>query len=85
MKAIGWGLATAIFIGFGLEPTAWFFYEISHLLSIGWLYWGYSVFRGLAFVLELYGYQLIAPLAGGLVVACIVSMLSRRSVTETNA
>ncbi len=82
MKAIFWGLVTALFLRFGLEPTAWFFYEISHLFSVGWLYWGYSVFRGLAFVLDLYGYHLIVSLAGGLVVGSIVGLLSRHSHSE---
>lgn len=85
MKALIWGVLTALFLRFGLEPSAWFFYEASHMLNIDWLYWGYSGFRGAAFALSLYGYQLIAPALAGLVVAGIVAFFTRRSQSESNA
>ncbi len=46
IKSLLWGLGIALYLRFGLEPTGWFFYEASHTLSVDWLYWGYSVFRG---------------------------------------
>lgn len=83
MKAIFWGVATALFVGFGLEPFGWLFYEASHALSIDWLYWGYSVFRGAAFALGLYGYQLIASVLAGLAVAGIIAFFTRKPLSES--
>ncbi|MFK7733826.1 MAG: hypothetical protein AB8B48_19555 [Pseudomonadales bacterium] len=85
MKAIFWGLVTALFVRFGLEPSAWFFYEASHALSLDWLYWGYSIFRGAAFALGLYGYHVIASVLAGLVVAGIVAFFTRHSQSESSA
>ncbi|MEM8496444.1 MAG: hypothetical protein AAF542_00390 [Pseudomonadota bacterium] len=85
MKAIIWGIVAALFVRFGLEPSAWFFYEASHMLSVDWLYWGYSGFRGAAFALGLYGYDLIASLMAGFVVACIVAIFTRHSRSKSNA
>lgn len=85
MKAIFWGLVTALYVRFGLEPSAWFFYEASHLLSIDWLYWGYSIFRGAAYALGLFGYQLIAPVLAGAVVAAFVAFFTRQSQSESEA
>lgn len=85
MKAIIWGILTALFVRFGLEPSAWFFYEASHMLSIDWLYWGYSGFRGAEFALGLYGYHLLTSLLAGFLVAGIVAFFTRHSPSESNA
>jgi len=68
IKAIAWGVWVAIYLRFGLEPTGWLFYELSHNLSIDWIYWGYSAFRGGAYALSLWEYQNIACIAVGALV-----------------
>lgn len=71
-RALVWGIAIALYLRFGLEPTGWLFYEMSHALSVDWLYWGYSAFRGGAYALSLWDYQLLACIAAGLLVAAII-------------
>ena len=80
MKAICWGVGSALYLYFGLEPTAWIFYEASHFLNIAWLYWGYSLFRGADFALNLYGYSLLVALLGGSLVAVLVHLRARRKI-----
>lgn len=72
LKAVCWGLAVALYLRFGLEPTGWLFYEASHGLGIDFLYWGYSVFRGAGYAFSLWGYQLMACLIAGALVAFMV-------------
>lgn len=68
MKAISWGLAVALYLRFGLEPTGWLFYEASHSLGVDWLYWGYSAFRGGGYAFGLWPHRTLACIALGVVV-----------------
>lgn len=70
----------ALFLRFGLEPTAWFFYETSHILNIDWLYWGYSAFRGADFAFNLYDYRTLSCVLVGAGIAGILYLRSRRRV-----
>lgn len=67
-----WGLGTALYLRFGLLPTGWLFYEASHALSVDWLYWGYSIFRGGGHVFGLWGYQSLACSLVGATIGLIV-------------
>lgn len=78
VRAVLWGLGVALFLRFGLEPTGWLFYEASHALSADWLYWGYSVFRGGAYALGLWAYQLVACIGVGVIVGLLVFWRVRR-------
>lgn len=77
VRAVLWGLAVALYLRFGLEPTGWFFYEASHALGADWLYWGYSIFRGGGYAFSLWDYQALACLVVGLVTALILQRRSR--------
>ncbi len=79
LKATIIGLLVALFLRFGLLPLAWFFYEASHVLSIDWLYWGYSALRGADYVFSLYSLRTAVCVAVGLVVAGIVFWRSQRA------
>ena len=71
-RALAWGVAVALYLRFGLEPTGWLFYELTHLTGIDWLYWGYTAFRGGGYALGLWSYQLAACLAAGALVGLLV-------------
>ena len=68
VKALCWGLAVALYLRFGLEPTGWLFYELSFATGVDWLYWGYSGFRGAGYAFSLWTYQLLACAVAGLLV-----------------
>ncbi len=68
LRPVLWGLGIALYLRFGLEPTGWLFYELSHATGLNGLYWGYSVFRGAGYAFNLWSHQLLACIvAGGLV------------------
>jgi len=77
-KAVAWGVALALYLRFGLEPTGWLFYEASHALGQEWLYWGYTAFRGGGYLLSLSPYQNAICGAGGLLLLGLVFVLGRR-------
>jgi hypothetical protein len=78
MRALAWGLVVALYLRFGLEPTGWLFYELSHLTGIDWMYWGYSAFRGGGFAFGLWPYQLAVCIAAGALVAALLYWRSSR-------
>jgi apolipoprotein N-acyltransferase len=77
IKASAWGLVVALFLRFGLEPLGWLCYEASHATGIGWLYWGYTVFRGAGYAFGLWPYQALACLAAGLLVSFFIMHRTR--------
>ena len=79
MRALLWGVAIALYLRFGLEPTGWLFYEASHALSIDGLYWGYTVFRGAGYAFGLWSYQLITCIGVGAVVGLLIWRRSARA------
>ena len=84
-KAVLAGLIVALYLQFGLEPTGWLFYEASFLLGLDWLYWGYSVFRGLGYMFSLWAYQPLACVAaGGLTAVLVFRRGSRRIIQQEN-
>ena len=67
-----------VWLRFGLEPTAWFFYEVSHFTGIQWLYWGYSVFRGVGYYFGVWAYQTIACVIAAVATGGLVYYFGRR-------
>jgi hypothetical protein len=80
LRALLWGLGIALYLRYGLEPTAWLFYEASHALGVDWLYWGYSVLRGGAHALTLWQFQSLACFAVGVGLALIILWRSNKRV-----
>ncbi len=79
IRAVLIGLAVALYLHYGLEPTGWLFYEASFLLGADWLYWGYSVFRGAGYMFSLWGLQTLACIiAGGLTALLLVRRAAKR-------
>ena len=78
IRALLWGAGIALYLRFGLEPTGWLFYEASHALGADWLYWGYSIFRGAGYAFGKWGYQTLACVIAGVLVALIVMRRSAR-------
>jgi hypothetical protein len=79
IRAIFWGAAVALFLQFGLEPTGWLFYELSHATGIDALYHGYSLFRGGGYMYHLWPWHLATSIAAGLVVGlCVAWWRNRR-------
>ena len=77
-----WGLGLALYLRFGLEPTAWLFYEASFALGIDGLYWGYSVFRGADHFFRLWAWQPVAcVVAGGLLALALYRRAIRKEAT----
>lgn len=81
VKACLWGVATALYFRFGLEPTGWLFYEASHALNVESLYWGYSAFRGAGYAFSLWQYQSLACIFLGCLIALLIY---RRGVSRRN-
>lgn len=78
-KTVLIGLALALYLRFGLEPTGWLFYEASFALGADWLYWGYSVFRGAGYAFGLWPYQSLACAAvGGLTTLLLIRRAAKR-------
>ena len=73
IRAVVWGAAVALFLQFGLEPTGWLFYELSHATGIDALYHGYSLFRGGGYIYQLWPWHLASSIAAGLVVGLVVA------------
>ena len=75
------GLAVALYLHYGLEPTGWLFYEASFLLGVDWLYWGYSVFRGAGYMFSLWAFQTLAcVVAGGLTTLVLMRRAAKRKL-----
>ena len=72
LKAVLWGLAMTLYLRFGLEATAWLFYEASFALDIGSLYLGYQGFRGANYLLVQSAMLTPVCIAMGLLVALLV-------------
>lgn len=70
--AIFWGLVVALYLRFGLEPTAWLFYEASFALDIDALYLGYQGFRGGNYLLTQSAMLTPVCIGAGLLVALLV-------------
>ena len=81
IRALLWGLAVALYLRFGLEPTGWLFYEASHALGVDWLYWGYSIFRGADYVFGMWGFQTLACVIVGVLVGLNVMRRNGRGET----
>ena len=77
LKAISWGLALALYLRFGLEPTGWLFYEASHALGVDWLYWGYSGFRAGGYAFSLWSHQILVCVVLGSLLALLLSWRAR--------
>ena len=73
IRAVIWGAAVALFLQFGLEPTGWLFYELSHATGIEALYQGYSLFRGGGYLYHLWPWHLATSIAAGLLVGLFVA------------
>jgi len=82
LTAALWGLAVALYLGFGLEATGWLFYEATHITGVEWLYWGYSGFRGAAYVFSLWDYQAVACIAAGVLIFVVVAWRARHKAPE---
>jgi hypothetical protein len=76
-----WGLVLALFLRYGLEPTGWLFYELSHATGIDGLYWGYSIFRGGGYAFGLWPYQTLACVLAGVLLSVVVMAIKRRENT----
>ncbi len=63
----------ALFLQFGLEPTGWLFYELSHATGIDALYHGYSLFRGGGYMYQLWPWHLATSIAAGVAVGLLVA------------
>jgi len=75
------GLAVALYLHYGLEPTGWLFYEASFLLGVDWLYWGYSIFRGAGYMFSLWLFQTLAcVVAGGLTTLVLMRRAAKRKL-----
>ena len=79
--ASAWGLVLALFLRYGLEPTGWLFYELSHATGIDGLYWGYSIFRGGGYAFGLWPYQTLACVVAGVLLSVVVMSFKRRENT----
>lgn len=78
IRALLWGLAVALYLRFGLEPTGWLFYEASFALGADWLYWGYSVFRGVGYIFGLWAFQtLVCVIIGALITLLVIRRSTR--------
>lgn len=73
IRAVVWGVAVALFLQFGLEPTGWLFYELSHATGIDALYHGYSLFRGGSYMYHLWPWHLASSIAAGLAIGLVVA------------
>lgn len=73
-----WGVATILYLAFGLSATGWLFYELTHLLNVTALYPLYSVFRGVDYYLSLQPLQIWIYLCAGLLVGIMVYGFSSR-------
>ncbi|GAB3291910.1 hypothetical protein [Parahaliea aestuarii] len=79
IKAILWGIAVALFLRFGLEPTGWLFYQASFALNVDALYLGYQGFRGGYYLLQQGALLTPVSIVAGMVVALLVQWrLSRK-------
>ncbi len=56
-KALVWAIAVAIYLKFLLIPTGVMFYELHHATGIDFIYWGYSVFKGVGYYFGVWEYQ----------------------------
>ncbi len=66
-----WIIATAValYLYFLLPATANLFFSLYHLTDVGWIYWGYSLFKAAGYYFGVYEYKLLVCL---LVAAAII-------------
>ena len=79
ITASAWGLLLALFLRYGLEPTGWLFYELSHATGIDWLYWGYTAFRGGGYAFSLWPYQTFVCVGVGVLLSFLVMHRKRKA------
>ena len=73
-----WGLALALYLRFGLEPTGWLFYEASFALHLDGLYRGYTLFRGGDYLFGLWPLRNAACIVAGLLLALLLAWREQR-------
>lgn len=78
-----WGLAVALYLRFGLEPTGWLFYEASFALNIDALYLGYQGFRGANYLLAQGAMLTPICIVAGLLVALLVQWRQSRNTRKS--
>jgi hypothetical protein len=59
----------ALWFKFLLPVTAQIFYELYHFSEINFIYWGYSLFKTLAYYCSVWEYHTIGSMLLGLVIA----------------
>lgn len=62
-------VAVALYLRFLLPATAWLFYELYHLVGIGPVYWGYSLFKAAGYYFGQWPGQTAACLVVALLIA----------------
>jgi hypothetical protein len=82
-KALVVSLLLALWLQFGLQTTAVFFYELHHATGIGWIYWGYSIFKGGGYYFGVWPYQALVSIGLGLGLFLILSWRSKRRQAAT--
>jgi len=65
-KSIVFGVVATLYVAYGLTPTAWGFYELSHSINAPFLYPVYSVLRGIDYFISLRDDALLIYLLMGL-------------------
>ena len=84
-KALVWAIAVAIYLKFLLIPTGVLFYELHHATGIGFVYWGYSIFKGAGYYFSVWEYQTISCVLVGVAIFGIAVLRGNRTAEVKEA
>jgi len=77
-KALIAGVLLALWLSFGLDATAMFFYELYHLSGVEFVYWGYSAFKVAGYYYGAWPLQAFASAAAGTLLFLLLAWRGRR-------
>lgn len=78
-KTVLFAVLIALYLRFGLAPTATGFYELYHLTLLDPVYWGYSIFKAAAYYFGIWKYQSAACTAVAITIIALAWLWSRRA------
>jgi len=75
-----WIIATAValYLYFLLPATANLFFSLYHLTDVGWIYWGYSLFKAAGYYFGVYEHKLAATLLVAAAILLIPALFTKR-------
>jgi hypothetical protein len=84
-KALVVSVAVGLYLKYLLIPTGVLFYELYHATGVGFIYWGYSIFKAAGYFFGVWQYQTLACVLVTLSLFAIAVLRGARTHNTENA